>query len=44
MPPEDVRQFVTALGKGQPSRAIAQVFDEAGAFAFRNGVISQAKS
>lgn len=31
MPPEGIRQFVTALGKGQPSRAIAQVFDEAGA-------------
>lgn len=31
MPPEGMRQFVAALGKGQPSRAIAQVFDEAGA-------------
>ena len=31
MPPEGIRQFVNALGKGQPSRAIAQVFDEAGA-------------
>jgi Zn-dependent peptidase ImmA (M78 family)/transcriptional regulator with XRE-family HTH domain len=31
MPPEGIRQFVAALGKGQPSRAIAQVFDEAGA-------------
>mgnify|MGYP005810460077 CR=1 FL=1 len=31
MPPEGIRQFLTALGKGQPSRAIAQVFDEAGA-------------
>jgi Zn-dependent peptidase ImmA (M78 family)/DNA-binding XRE family transcriptional regulator len=31
MPPEGIRQFVVALGKGQPSRAIAQVFDEAGA-------------
>jgi Zn-dependent peptidase ImmA (M78 family) len=31
MPPEGIRQFVTALGKGQPSRAIAQVFDESGA-------------
>lgn len=30
MPPEGIRQFVNALGKGQPSRAIAQVFDEAG--------------
>jgi Zn-dependent peptidase ImmA (M78 family)/DNA-binding XRE family transcriptional regulator len=31
MPPEGIRQFVAALGKGQPSRAIAQVFDEDGA-------------
>jgi Zn-dependent peptidase ImmA (M78 family) len=31
MPQEGIRQFVNALGKGQPSRAIAQVFDEAGA-------------
>lgn len=31
MPSEGVRQFVNALGKGQPSRAIAQVYDEEGA-------------
>lgn len=31
MPPEGIRQLVNALGKGQPSRAIVQVFDGAGA-------------
>lgn len=31
MPTEGVRQFIAALGKGKPSRAMAQVFDEAGA-------------
>lgn len=31
MPGDGVRQFIAALGKGKPSRAIAQVFDEAGA-------------
>ncbi|HOQ47591.1 MAG TPA: XRE family transcriptional regulator [Bryobacteraceae bacterium] len=31
MPSEGVRQSIAALGKGKPSRAIAQVFDEAGA-------------
>jgi Zn-dependent peptidase ImmA (M78 family) len=30
MPSEGVRQFVAAQGKGRPSRASAQVFDEAG--------------
>ncbi|MBI1788861.1 MAG: ImmA/IrrE family metallo-endopeptidase, partial [Acidobacteria bacterium] len=31
MPSEGVRQFIAAQGKGKPSRASAQVFDEAGA-------------
>lgn len=31
MPNEGVRHFAAALGKGKPSRAIAQVFDEEGA-------------
>jgi Zn-dependent peptidase ImmA (M78 family) len=31
MPSEGVRQFIGAQGKGKPSRASAQVFDEAGA-------------
>ncbi len=31
MPTEGVRQFIAALGKGKPSRAMARVFDEAGA-------------
>jgi len=30
-PDEGVRQLAAALGKGKPSRASAQVFDEAGA-------------
>lgn len=30
MPEEGVRQFVAGLGKGSPSRAYAEVFDEAG--------------
>jgi len=30
MPSEGVRQFIAAQGKGRPSRASAQVFDEAG--------------
>lgn len=30
MPEDGVRQFVTGLGKGKPSRAFAEVFDEAG--------------
>ena len=30
MPEEGVRQFVTGLGKGRPSRSRAEVFDEAG--------------
>jgi len=30
MPEEGVRQFVAGLGKGRPSRAYAEVFDEAG--------------
>jgi Zn-dependent peptidase ImmA (M78 family) len=30
MPEEGVRQFVAGLGKGKPSRAYAEVFDEAG--------------
>jgi len=31
MPGEGVRPFIAALGKGKASRAVAQVFDEAGA-------------
>ena len=30
MPEEGVRQFIAGLGKGKPSRAYAEVFDEAG--------------
>lgn len=30
MPEDGVRQFVAGLGKGKPSRAFAEVFDEAG--------------
>lgn len=30
MPEDGIRQFVSGLGKGKPSRAFAEVFDEAG--------------
>lgn len=30
MPEDGVRQFITGLGKGKPSRAFAEVFDEVG--------------
>ncbi len=31
IPSEGIRQFIAGLGKGKPSRVVAQVFDEAGA-------------